>query len=40
MFYNCSEIPKEKHFNEREARKGNLGRILGNDLLKTVGFSK
>jgi 2,3-bisphosphoglycerate-independent phosphoglycerate mutase len=40
LFYNCSEIPKEKHFNEGEARKGNLGRIIGKDLFKKVGFNK
>ena len=38
LFYNDS-IPKEKHFNEKEARTGPMGRILGNDLLKKVGFS-
>ncbi len=31
-------IPREKKFNEKEARKGILGRIVGNDLLKKVGF--
>jgi len=40
LFYNCSEIPKEKHFSEKECRKGTLGRILGNDLLKKIGFNK
>lgn len=33
-------LPKEKRFNEKEARKGTLGRILGKDLLKKVGFVK
>jgi len=37
LFYNDSP-PKEKKFNEKEARKGTLGRILGKDLLKKVGF--
>jgi 2,3-bisphosphoglycerate-independent phosphoglycerate mutase len=37
LFYNDS-IPKEKIFCEKEARKGTLGRIMGKDLLKTVGF--
>jgi 2,3-bisphosphoglycerate-independent phosphoglycerate mutase len=39
LFYNMS-LPKEKHFNEKEARKGSLGRILGKDLLNRVGFVK
>ena len=37
LLYNDS-LPKEKHFNEKEARKGTLGRIMGSDLLKKVGF--
>ena len=37
LFYNDS-IPKEKKFCEKEARKGTLGRIMGKDLLKKVGF--
>jgi 2,3-bisphosphoglycerate-independent phosphoglycerate mutase len=37
LFYNNS-IPKEKKFNESEARKGNLGRITGKELLGKVGF--
>lgn len=37
LFYNDS-LPKEKRFNEKESRKGTLGRILGKDLLKKVGF--
>jgi 2,3-bisphosphoglycerate-independent phosphoglycerate mutase len=32
--------PKAKHFGETEARKGKLGKILGKDLLKKVGFVK
>ena len=39
LFYNNSP-PKEKRFNEKEARKGIMGRILGEDLLKKVGFVK
>lgn len=38
LFYDGS-IPKEKrHFNEREARTGELKRILGRNFLKAVGF--
>ena len=37
LFYNDS-LPKEKRFNEKDSRKGTLGRILGKDLLKKVGF--
>jgi len=41
LFYPADDRkPEEKHFNEKEARKGSLGRILGNDLLKRVGFNK
>jgi len=39
LFYNNS-IPKEKKFNESEARKGKLGRILGKELLGKVKFLK
>jgi 2,3-bisphosphoglycerate-independent phosphoglycerate mutase len=39
LFYNNS-ILKEKHFSEKEARRGTLGRILGKELLKKVGFDK
>ncbi len=39
LFYNDSP-PKEKKFCEKEARKGKLGRILGKELLKKVGFVK
>jgi 2,3-bisphosphoglycerate-independent phosphoglycerate mutase len=31
-------VPKEKRFNENEARKGSLGRIIGKDLFSKVGF--
>ncbi|MCK5149649.1 hypothetical protein KAJ87_01875 [Candidatus Pacearchaeota archaeon] len=37
LFYNDS-IPKEKKFNEKEAKKGTLGRMVGGELLKKVGF--
>jgi len=37
LFYNDS-VPKEKKFCEKEARKGTLGRIMGNELLKKVEF--
>ncbi len=39
LFYNDS-IVKEKKFCEKEARKGVLGRMLGNELLGKVGFVK
>ena len=39
LFYNNS-IPKERKFNENEARKGTLGRINGKELLVKVGFNK
>ena len=38
LFYNDS-VPKEKEFSEKESRKGTLGRIIGKDLLKKVGFT-
>ncbi len=31
-------IPREKKFHEKDARKGILGRIIGKDLLKRLGF--
>jgi len=37
LFYNCG-IPREKKFNEKEARKGLLGELIGKDLLQKVGF--
>jgi len=39
LFYNNS-IPREKQFNEKEARKGKFGRIFGKELLEKVGFLK
>lgn len=38
LFYNNS-LPKEKKFNEKEARKGILRKILGIDLLKKLEFA-
>jgi len=32
-------ILQEKHFNEKEARRGILGSMVGNELLKKVGFA-
>jgi 2,3-bisphosphoglycerate-independent phosphoglycerate mutase len=37
LFYNGS-VPKEKKFCEKEARKGTLGSMIGNELFKKVGF--
>lgn len=37
LIYNFG-IPREKKFNEKEARKGVLGRILGKDLLQRASF--
>jgi 2,3-bisphosphoglycerate-independent phosphoglycerate mutase len=39
LFYNHS-IPKEKKFNETEARKGKLGRINGKELFSKIKFLK
>ncbi len=39
LFYNNS-IPKEKKFSERDAAKGTLGKMNGNELFKKVGFDK
>lgn len=39
LLYNDS-IPKEKKFNEKEARKGTLGKIDGKEFLSRVGFNK
>ena len=41
MLYEAEEVPlKEQRFSERDCRKGNLGRILGEDLMKIVGFDR
>lgn len=39
LFYNNS-IPREKHFCEREARKGTLGGMNGKELLKKPKFAR
>ncbi|MCK4552794.1 phosphoglycerate mutase, partial [Candidatus Pacearchaeota archaeon] len=39
LFYNNS-IPREKKFCEKEARKGVLGSMKGNELFEKVGFDK
>jgi 2,3-bisphosphoglycerate-independent phosphoglycerate mutase len=39
LFYNNSVI-RERGFNEKEARRGSLGKIMGKDLLEKVGFVK
>ncbi len=39
LIYNDS-IPKEKHFSEKECRKGSFGRIEGKEFLKKIGFDK
>lgn len=39
LFYNNS-IPKEKHFCEKNAKLGKMGKILGKDLFEKVGFVK
>jgi 2,3-bisphosphoglycerate-independent phosphoglycerate mutase len=41
MFYEAEETPlKEQRFSEKDCRKGNLGRIMGIDFIKTIGFDK
>ena len=40
LFYPGKETsPKEKSFNEKEARKGAFGRVTGNELLEKAGFN-
>jgi 2,3-bisphosphoglycerate-independent phosphoglycerate mutase len=39
LLYNDS-IPKEKKFNENEARKGTLGKMEGKEFLSKIGFNK
>ena len=39
LFYNDSVI-KEKHFNEKEARRGSLGGFVGKELLRKIKFSR
>ncbi len=40
LFYDGTKpsIPKQKKFSEKQARLGSLGKILGKDLFKVVGF--
>jgi 2,3-bisphosphoglycerate-independent phosphoglycerate mutase len=40
LFYNLGQVPVAKKFCEKECRKGELGRIMGNELLQKVGFVK
>lgn len=40
LFYNCGQVPVAKKFCEKECRKGELGRIIGSELLQKVGFVK
>jgi len=38
LFFRTGAVPHEKKFCEKNARRGSLGRIMGNELLKKVGF--
>jgi len=38
LLFRTGAIPHEKKFCEKNARRGSLGRIMGNELLKRVGF--
>ena len=39
LFYSAEDsVIREKKFNEKEARKGTLRRILGSELLERIGF--
>jgi 2,3-bisphosphoglycerate-independent phosphoglycerate mutase len=40
LFYDCRPVPVAKKFCENECRKGELGRIMGPELLQKVGFVK
>ena len=41
MFYEAEETPlKEHRFSEKDCRKGTMGRIIGIDFIKTIGFSR
>jgi 2,3-bisphosphoglycerate-independent phosphoglycerate mutase len=40
LFYNLGQVPVAKKFCENECRKGELGRIMGQELLHKVGFVK
>ena len=39
LLYNFG-IPRERHFNEKEALKGSLGKIEGKEFLKKIGYVK
>lgn len=39
LLYNF-QIPKERHFNERESLSGSLGNIEGKEFLRKIGFDK
>jgi len=38
LLFRTGAVPHEKKFCEKNARRGSLGRIMGNELLKRVGF--
>ncbi|MGY4884610.1 MAG: alkaline phosphatase family protein [Nanobdellota archaeon] len=40
LFYNCGEKPLQKKFCEKECMKGELGKIMGPEILKKMGFVK
>lgn len=41
LYYSAKDVkPVQRTFCEREALKGNLGKIIGHDLFKKVGFNK
>jgi len=40
LFYNLGRVPSAKKFCEKECRKGDLGRMNGNELFQKVGFVK
>ena len=39
LWYNLG-VPREKKFNEEECQKGSLGKFMGSELFKKVGFDK
>ncbi len=41
MLYQAEEIPlKEQRFSEKDCRKGSLGRIIGQEFMKKIGFHR
>jgi 2,3-bisphosphoglycerate-independent phosphoglycerate mutase len=40
LFYNLGQVPVAKKFCENECRKGEFGRVMGQELLHKVGFVK